>query len=315
MARTAEASGSGALGASAQTAPERRRAALRGHAAMLAFALTISVSFTLGKRAVPHLSPEAITAARFLVACLVIGALALPALRIDHLAGLWRYGVIGGLFAAYFVLMFEALSLTDPVSVAAIFTLTPAMSAGFGWLLLGQRASVGMLCALALGAAGALWVVFRGDLAALLAVDLGPGEWLFLLGCLAHAAYTPLTKKLSRGEPAPVFAFGALAAGLLVTLAWGGSGVLRTDWASLPPVAIAAVLYLGLAATALTFLLTRFAAARLPSGKVMAYGYLVPVFVILWEGMLTGNWVALPVWLGVVATIGALAMLLVEHDR
>ncbi|MEL6576979.1 MAG: DMT family transporter [Pseudomonadota bacterium] len=292
-----------------------RRAALWGHAAMLAFALTISVSFTLGKRAVPYLSPEAMTAARFLVACLVIGVLAVPVLRFAHLAGLWRYGVIGGLFAAYFVLMFEALSLTDPVSVAAIFTLTPTMSAGFGWILLRQRASRTMLGALALGALGALWVVFRGDVSAILAFDLGLGEWLFVLGCFLHAAYTPLTKKLSRGEPAVVFALGSLVAGLCVTLLWGGQGVAVTDWAGLPLIAIAAVLYLGLAATAFTFILTRFAAARLPSGKVMAYGYLVPVFVIIWEGILTGLWVALPVWLGVLATVAALAILLAEHDR
>ncbi|MEM6354700.1 MAG: DMT family transporter [Pseudomonadota bacterium] len=304
-----------AIGTADAATADLRRAALWGHAAMLLFALTISVSFTLGKRAVGHLSPEAITAARFLIGCVVLGVLAATAMRRVHFAGLWRYGVIGGLFAAYFVLMFEALALTDPVSIAAIFTLTPAMSAGFGRLLLGQRASVAMLGALALGAVGALWVVFRGDLAALSAFDLGLGERLFLIGCVAHAVYTPLTKKLSRGEPGTVFAFGALAAGLLVTLAWGGGRVLATDWVALPPVAIVAVLYLGLAATACTFVLTRFAAARLPSGKVMAYGYLVPVFVILWEGLLTGHWVAPPVWLGVLATVTALAVLLAEHDR
>ena len=42
----------------------------------------------------------------------------------------------------------------------------------------------------------------------------------------------------------------------------------------------------------------------------MAYGYLVPSFVILWEGLLGHGWVAAPVWLGVAATIGALLILL-----
>ncbi|MEM8595918.1 MAG: DMT family transporter [Pseudomonadota bacterium] len=297
-----------------------RRAALQGHAAMFLFALAISVSFTLGKRAVAYLAPETITAARFALACLVIGLLAIPLARACHFRAIWRYGVIGGLFAAYFVLMFEALALTDAVSVAAIFTLTPVMSTGFGRLLLGQRASAQMLAALALGALGAVWVVFRADIPAILAFDIGLGEMLFFIGCAAHAAYTPLTKRLSRGEPLPVFALGSLLGGLIVTLAWGGlrsgiEGWAPTAWASLPAIAWAAILYLGLVATALTFLLTRFAALRLPSGKVMAYGYLVPVFVILWEGILTGGWVSGAVWLGVGATVLALILLLAEHDQ
>ena len=40
--------------------------------------------------------------------------------------------------AAYFVLMFEALAITDPVSTGAVFTLTPLMSAIFGYLLMRQ---------------------------------------------------------------------------------------------------------------------------------------------------------------------------------
>jgi drug/metabolite transporter (DMT)-like permease len=61
-----------------------------------------------------------------------------------------------------------------------------------------------------------------------------------------------------------------------------------------------------------TFFLLQYAAMRLPAGKVMAYGYLVPSFVILWEGLFGGNWVAPQVWFGVAATIVALAMLLRE---
>ncbi|MEM6942443.1 MAG: hypothetical protein AAF565_01680, partial [Pseudomonadota bacterium] len=57
---------------------DARRAALRGHLAMLAFAALISVSFSLGKRAAPYLSPEAITAARFLVGACIIALIAAP---------------------------------------------------------------------------------------------------------------------------------------------------------------------------------------------------------------------------------------------
>ena len=63
---------------------------------------------------------------------------------------------------------------------------------------------------------------------------------------------------------------------------------------------------------ALTFFLLQYATLRLPSAKVMPYGYLVPVFVILWEGLLGHGWIAGPVWLGVAAVVLGLLILLKE---
>lgn len=293
-------------------APERsaRAEALRGHGAMLVFTVLISVSFSLGGLAAPHIEPAALTAARFALAAVIIGALAAPRMRLAHFRAAWRYTVVGGLLALYFVCMFEALRRTDPVSTAAIFTLIPIMSAGFGWLLLRQVTTPRMGLALALGGLGALWVVFRANLEALLGLRLGPGEQIFILGCALHALYTPMSRLLNRGEPLLVYTFGGICGGLLVTGVYGFRDVVATDWAGLPPIAWAAVLYLAISGTAITFFLLQFATLRLPSAKVMAYGYLLPSFVILWEGLVGHGWVAGPVLLGVGLTIGALVILL-----
>ncbi len=125
-----------------------------------------------------------------------------------------------------------------------------------------------------------------------------------------HALYAPLGRMLNRGEPVLVYTFGGICGGLGVTLAWGAGDVAATDWARLPAIAWAAVVYLAVFATATTFFLVQYATLRLPSAKVMAYGYLVPSFVILWEGLLGHGWVAPPVWLGVAATVAALVILL-----
>jgi drug/metabolite transporter (DMT)-like permease len=289
-----------------------RAEALRGHAAMLLFAALVSVSFTLGHMAAPFIAPEALTAARFLVGAVIIGALAAPRMRAAHLAAPWRYLAVGGLLAGYFVLMFQALRLTDPVSTGAVFTLTPIMSAVFGWLLMRQVTTPLMAVSLLLAGAGAIWVVFRADIGAMLGMRLGAGERIFFVGCAMHALYAPLGRWLHRGEPVLVYTFGGICGGLAVTLAWGARDVLATDWAALPAIAWAAVFYLAVFATATTFFLVQYATLRLPSAKVMAYGYLVPSFVILWEGLLGHGWVAPPVWLGVVATMAALLILLRE---
>lgn len=277
---------------------------------MLLFAATISVSFSLGGRAAPFIDPAALTAARFLLGAAILGVVALPRLRRAHLEAPWRYPILGGLLGTYFILMFEALRLTDPVSTGAVFTLTPIMAAVFGWLLMRQVTTPRTALSLALAGAGAVWVIFRADVDAILRFDVGRGEALFFVGCALHAFYAPLSRVLNRGEPLVVWSFLGICGGFLVTGLYGAPALVATDWLALPAVAWAAIVYLAVAATALTFALLQFATLRLPAGKVMAYGYLVPSLVIVWEGVFAGQWVAGPVWLGVAATVAALLLLL-----
>jgi drug/metabolite transporter (DMT)-like permease len=284
---------------------------------MLSFAALISGAFSLGGLSAPHIDPSAINAVRFAIAVLIMALFVHRTVgwHRNHVKAPWRYLIMGGLLGIYFVLMFYALRITDPVSTAAVFTLTPLMSAGFGWLFQRQVARPAVLIALLVGGAGALWVIFRGDIEALLAFDMGTGEKLFLAGCACHAAYTPLVPKFNRGEPLMVFTLWTLVASCLLLTVFGAQAIVETDWLTLPAIVWITIAYLSLFATAITFFLLQYAAMRLPAGKVMAYGYLVPSFVILWEGLGGRGWVAPQVWLGVAATIAALVMLLREEGR
>ncbi len=279
---------------------------------MLSFAALISGSFSLGGQSARYIDPSAINAVRFILAVLIMAVFVhrTAGWKRSHVAAPWRYAVMGGLLGAYFVLMFYALRITDPVSTGAVFTLTPLMAAGFGWLFQRQVSRPAVLLALAVGAAGAVWVIFRGDVAAMLAFDVGLGERIFLVGCACHAAYTPLVPKFNRGEPLIVFTFWTLVAGSLLVSLFGWHAIVTTDWPALPAIVWITIAYVSIFATAVTFFLLQYAAMRLPAGKVMAYGYLVPSFVILWEGFSGRGWVSGQVWLGVAATIAALVMLL-----
>ncbi len=299
----------------AGAAPPARAAAL-GHLAMLGFAGLVAGSFSLGALAANHIAPTALTALRFLIAAVAMAALVLagPGFRRADLVAPWRYGLLGGLFALYFVLMFEALKTAPPVSTAAVFTLTPLMAAGFGWLWLRQRLTRRIGVALGIGAVGAIWVIFRADLSALLAFQPGRGEAIFFLGCIAHAAFTPLVVRLNRGEPALVGTALVMAGGLAVLAVVAAREIAATDWTGLPPIVWITAAYLGIATTALSFFLLRFAALRLPSAKVMAYTYLVPVFVILWELALGGALPPVLVLPGILLTVVALLLLLKQEQ-
>ncbi|SHH98097.1 DMT family transporter [Marivita hallyeonensis] len=289
----------------------------RGHLAMLTFSALVAGSFSLGSMAAPHIAPEALNAVRFVVAACLIFALAMATGGLDRGAfqAPWRYFALAFFFCTYFVLMFEGLKTGAPVSMAAVFTLTPLIAAGVGWVLLRQVLTPRMALALTIGATGALWVIFRADLSAFLAFSIGRGEIIFFFGCIAHAIYTPLVPKLNRGERPAVFTFGTLLAGAVLLLIVGTPALIDTDWRGLPSIVWITIAYTSVFASAATFLLLQFASLRIPSAKVMAYTYLTPSWVILWEMALGRPLPPFLILVGVLMTVCALALLLKDDSQ
>ena len=287
---------------------------MRGHAAMLAFSMLVAGSFVLGAMSANAMDPAALNAVRFWIAGAVLCAVvaATGGVRRADLASPWRYAVLAVFLTTYFVLMFEGLKTATPVSAAAVFTLTPMIAGAFGWLLLRQVMTPRMALALVIGAIGALWVIFRADLNALLRFEVGRGEAIYFWGVVAHAIYTPLVRRLNRGESALVFATGVVMAGAVLLTLWGWGALVATDWGGLPPIVWVTIFYTAIFASAATFVLLQYASLRLPSAKVMAYTYLVPSWVIVWNLALGQSPPVALVGVGVVLTLIALFLLLRE---
>jgi len=272
----------------------------------------VAGSFSLGGQVAAEIAPTALNAVRFVIAALIMGAVVIARGGVTRVAvqAPWRYLILGGLFAIYFVLMFEGLRTAPPVSAAAVFTLTPVVSAFFGWILLRQVVDARIAGALAIGATGAAWVIFRADIGALLAFDVGRGEVIYFVGCIAHALFTPMVRKLNRGEPVLVFSFLSLVACAVIIVIWGIGDIAATDWGALRPMVWIAIAYTAIFASAATVFLIQFASLRLPSSKVMAYTYLTPSWVILWEIALGQPVPGMLVLVGVGLTVLALLILL-----
>jgi drug/metabolite transporter (DMT)-like permease len=290
---------------------------LLAHLGMLLFAAFIAGSFTTGALAVPHLAPVPLNAARFLLAALLMGAFAFGVARQTFAwpRAPWRFGLTGFLTAIYFVTMFIALTMTLPVATSAVYTLVPVMTAVTAYFLVGQRSGAAVLISLALAGIGAIWVIFRGDLDALLRFDIGSGELIYFVGCVAYAVYTPLLRKFQRGEPALVLSFWTLLATAIWIGLYGIADIVRVDWLSLPPVVWWVLLYLAVAPTAICFFLIQYASKHLPAAKVIAYGYLTPAFVIVLEGLAGHGWTTLSVVIGALVTVLGLVVLAFVPDR
>lgn len=287
------------------------------HLAMLLFAALIAGSFTFGAVAVPYLAPAPLNALRFVLASLFMGAFAFGIARQKFALprAPWRFGVTGFLTAIYFVTMFIALTMTLPVATSAVYTLVPIMTAGFAFFLVGQRSGPAVLLSLLLAGIGAVWVIFRGDLGALLRFDVGTGELIYFIGCVAYAIYTPLLRRYNRGETPLVLSFWTLTGTAVCLVLYGLPEILATDWLGLPPVVWWVVLYLAIGPTAICFFLIQYASIHLPAAKVVAYGYLVPAFVIIFEGVVGHGWTSLWVAIGAAITVLGLAVLATLPER
>ncbi|WP_229448820.1 DMT family transporter [Nitratireductor sp. B36] len=288
-----------------------------GHLAMLGFATLVAGSFSLGSLAAPHIGPVALNAARFLIGIVFMGVMVRLVLRqpLPLPKAPWRFLVLGGLMAFYFVTMFMALGMTSPVSTGAVFTLMPLLSAFFGFLILRQVPRGLVIPSLVLAGLGSVWVIFDGNLEAMRRFDLGKGELIFFAGVVAHAAYASLVRLYNRGEPIIAFTFWTLlATGLLIAI-YGVPEIAATEWSALPSVTWIAIFYLAIFTTAGTFFLLQFAALRLPASKVLAYNYLTPTLIIVFEGLLGHGWASLSVIAGAVLTIFGLIILALSPER
>jgi len=129
-----------------------------------------------------------------------------------------------------------------------------------------------------------------------------------------HALYIPLVPYLNRGEHVLVFTFGTMLGGAIVVGAFGLPRIAAADWGSMPPLVWMVLGYLVIFASGTSIALVQFASFRLKAAKVMAYTYLIPSWVILWELALVGAVPPAILLPGVGLTIIALTVLLRE-DR
>lgn len=289
---------------------------LAAHLSMLLFCGLIAGSFSLGGIATQYMQPAALQALRYLATCLLLAAICYGILRLPLRLPVQpaRFLVLGVLMGVYMLTMFIALQFTSPVSTGAVFTLMPLMSAGFAWLLIGQRTRAGVLLSLVIAASGAIWVIFRGDVAALLRFDVGRGEMIYFIGVICHAVYVPLIRKFNRGEHPLVFGLWAAAGTFVFMIFPAAPQLLEVDFLDLPPVIWFTLAYLSIAATGVSFFLLQYASLRLPAPKVLAYGYLTPTVIIVIEGLIGHGWASGPVFIGALITAGGLLVMALLPD-
>jgi drug/metabolite transporter (DMT)-like permease len=253
------------------------------HCLMLLASIIVSSSFTVGEAITHGLEPSVLLLVRYVVAVLCLA----PVLMINNgfslpsARRLGGYSLISASTVGFFWCMFEALRYTDALNTSVIFTLVPGISGIYSAVFLKERLGRGRLWALFFGMAGALWVIFRGDLNRLLGLDVNHGDLLFLAGCFMMAAYTPLVKRIHQQESMVVMTFWVLATGVVWLLILSFQGLGAVNWQGVEMKVWAGIVYLAIFSTIITFYLTHIATLYLGPTRVMAYSYFYPAFVLV----------------------------------
>jgi drug/metabolite transporter (DMT)-like permease len=253
------------------------------HVLMVLTAGLVSTSFTVGKAITSGMDPAVLTLIRFLLAVLLF----LPFIHFHYnlkppsRPTLLRYSIISFALTGFFWLMFLSLQTTTALNTGVIFTLVPGISGLYSAVLLKERLGRYKILAMVPATIGAIWVLFHGDVARLLAFDLNSGDLIFFSGCLLIALYTPLVKMMYRGEPMAVMTFWILVTGSGWLLLFSGYRLWSMPWSNVQLSVWAGIFYIALFCTIITFYLSQLSTLYLGPTRVMAYSYLYPPFILL----------------------------------
>lgn len=197
-------------------------------------ALLWSGNFFAGHVAASIMPPATLSAARWLVALLLL----LPftgreiAANRDEILKRWPLWAAAGVLniAVFTVLIYAGLAHTSLVNGSIIGSAAPIVVGLFGWLILAERTSLRARFALAVSTAGVTLIVLHGDLRNLIALDLNGGDLMLFLGISAFALYAVLLKRFpTRLSAAAALAvsipFGLIALAPLALREIGTSGI------------------------------------------------------------------------------------------
>jgi len=255
---------------------------INAHWLMMLTIILAASSFPVGAAITNELPPAILMFIRFLLAAILFAPYVFIKnnRRLPPWKSLLYYSVLSIPLAVFFWCMFESLRYTSVLNTGALYTMVPAVTAVYALFINREITNRFRSLGLLLGTIGALWIVFRGDYAAFINLELNYGDLIFIVGCLFLGLYNPLVKKFYNGEPMEVMTFWVLLSGAGWLLIASGHHVLKTEWSSIDISVYGGILYLSLFSTLITFFLLQLCVVQIGATKVAAYGFLTPIFVI-----------------------------------
>lgn len=290
---------------------------LKYHVMLIISTIIIAGSFISAQTLSAVMTPASLALLRFALAALLL----LPFVvfsknrRTTLIKVLPKGFIISFFYAAFFLIMFQALRTTTTLNTGTLYTLVPFLIALASIVLFRNKIQSSTLLVYLLSTIGTLWVISRGDINVLLQLDLNQGDALFLVGCFSMVGFSVMMKLLYKGEDMLVFVFGMLLAGAV----WMGAYLLingqSPDYSNITVNLSLHMIYLTVFSTLMTSWIMQVATMKLSPREVSAYIYLNPAFVAIIHMITTSEQLPVGVYPGIALSVLATILLQVQASR
>lgn len=209
----------------------------------------------------------------------------------DLLTRHWMLITACGAFgiAGYNALGYLALQTVPAASVAFLNSTLPLMVPLAAVVLGVERITWKALFGIAISFVGVAWIVARGDTASLAALRFDDGEWLVLVAVANYAVYSVLLRRKPAAISPPVFLAATMASGLVVLMPFWVVELARGARIPTDLVSAGAVLYIGIFASLLAFILWGRCVAMLGATVTGVSFHLVALFTALLAFLVLGE--------------------------
>lgn len=237
--------------------------------------------------------PVALAFWRWTIALVILLPLSAAVLRMQWRQVLyaWKPLCLLGLLATVFqhIPIYIGLKYTTATNGALLNATSPIFIILLSWILIGDRLSIRAIIGVLISLAGVLWIVTRGDVSVLAALNVNVGDLWVLFATLAWAGYTVCL----RWRPAilhplvfltSLSAIGVVAMAPLYALEIASGTTIKVNASSLLGIA-----YVGIFASVFAYIFWNRGVEQVGASRAGAFMYLMPVFTAALSLLLLGE--------------------------
>ncbi len=242
-----------------------------------------SGNFIVARGVIKEIPPISLNFYRWLVASIIIFPFAFKKFKAEWkvVRKSWHYlfwiSLTG--IALFNTFVYVGAHYTSAINLALIGTTSsPIMSVLFARIFLKEKVGWMKFAGMVICIVGVLFLLAKGDFKNLVHLKFSEGDLWVLLAAFCFAIYNTMVKKKPAGISPVNFLFVIFSFGTLMVLpffVWEMSYSTQVVWNGK---LIGSILYLGIAASVVCFLIWNMAIRKLGAGRTALFGNLIPVF-------------------------------------
>jgi drug/metabolite transporter (DMT)-like permease len=242
-----------------------------------------SLNWVIGRAIVGHVSPFALTFARWVVAVGVMMPFAWPLIRAHWpvIRRNWRTIVWLGFWGTglHNAFAYVGLHYTTATNGVILNSSIPVMIIVLGWVVYRETITRRQALGVAISLLGIMAIISRGDLSVLAALTLNKGDLIVLAGMVFWAAYTVFLRMKPAGLPGLALLACCACVGVVLLLPLVVLEMLFMDGhVELTAATVGAMLYLGIFPSFVGYIFWNRAVAEVGPNVAGIFVHLMPVF-------------------------------------